>query len=78
VDTGFYVGRRGEISSHALDGSVITPPRILLFDEAPSALESASGQAVLQSLEDLKKEIGIISVAHRLASVRSAGRILVM
>ena len=58
--------------------ALITQPKVLLLDEATSALDSASEQAVLQSLEDLRGDICIISVAHRLASVRGADLILTM
>lgn len=58
--------------------ALINRPSILLLDEATSALDSASEQAVLQTLEDLKEHICIVSVAHRLSSVRGADRIIVM
>jgi ABC-type multidrug transport system fused ATPase/permease subunit len=58
--------------------ALITRPSVLLLDEATSALDSASEQAVLQTLEDLRKTICIVSVAHRLSSVRGADRIYVM
>jgi ABC-type multidrug transport system fused ATPase/permease subunit len=58
--------------------ALITRPRVLLLDEATSALDSASEHAVLQTVEDLGKEVCIVSVAHRLSSVRGADLILVM
>ena len=58
--------------------ALITRPRVLLLDEATSALDSSSEKAILQTIEDLRKEICIVSVAHRLSSVRDADRILVM
>ncbi|MFA7318061.1 MAG: ABC transporter ATP-binding protein [Sulfuricella sp.] len=58
--------------------ALINRPKVLLLDEATSALDSASEQAVLQTVEGLKKEICIVSVAHRLSSVRGADLILVM
>ena len=58
--------------------ALITRPKVLLLDEATSALDSASEQAVLQTVQDLRQEICIVSVAHRLSSVRGADRILVM
>ena len=58
--------------------ALITQPKVLLLDEATSALDSASERTVLQSLEDLRGDICIISVAHRLASVRGADLILTM
>jgi len=58
--------------------ALLTNPRILLLDEATSALDSTSERAVLQTLEELSHNICIISVAHRLPSLRSADHIMVM
>ena len=58
--------------------ALVTQPHFLLLDEATSALDSASEQGVLATLEILRKELCIISVAHRLATVRNADRIVVM
>ena len=58
--------------------ALVTQPRFLLLDEATSALDSASEQGVLATLETLRKNLCIISVAHRLATVRNADRIVVM
>jgi ATP-binding cassette subfamily C protein len=58
--------------------ALITRPKVLLLDEATSALDSASEQAVLQTLQDLRKDLCVISVAHRLSSLRGADLILVM
>ena len=58
--------------------ALVTQPHFLLLDEATSALDSASEQGVLATLEILRKNLCIISVAHRLATVRNADKIVVM
>jgi ATP-binding cassette subfamily C protein len=53
-------------------------PKILLFDEPTSALDSVTESAVLDVLEVLRREVGIVLVAHRLSTVRSADTIAVL
>ncbi len=51
---------------------------ILLLDEATSALDAASERLVQQALERLMQKRTTLVIAHRLATVRAAQRIVVM
>ena len=51
---------------------------LLLLDEATSALDAASERLVQQALERLMASRTTLVIAHRLATVRAAGRIVVM
>jgi ATP-binding cassette subfamily C protein len=53
-------------------------PMILLLDEATSALDSVTESAILDVLEGLRREVGIVLVAHRLSTVRTADKIAVL
>jgi ATP-binding cassette subfamily C protein len=52
-------------------------PRVLILDEATNALDSMSEHAVLQTVEQLRTEMCVVMVAHRLTAVRTADLIVV-
>ena len=51
---------------------------VLVLDEATSHLDAVSEQAVQHALETLMHDRTTVIIAHRLSTVRSAGRIVVM
>ncbi len=53
-------------------------PPILIFDEATSALDNESERAVQESLHRLASNRTTLVIAHRLSTVRHAGRIVVL
>ena len=53
-------------------------PPVLIFDEATSALDAHSERVVQESLERLAQRRTTLVIAHRLSTVRKAGRILVL
>ncbi len=53
-------------------------PPILIFDEATSALDNESERVVQESLESLAKNRTTFVIAHRLTTIRNAGKILVL
>ncbi|TLU53940.1 MAG: ABC transporter ATP-binding protein [Chlorobium sp.] len=49
---------------------------VIIFDEATSALDNETEQTVMQSIEDLGKDLTILIIAHRLTTLKNCDQIV--
>lgn len=68
----------GEKQRVAIARAVLKNPRIMIFDEATSSLDSASEQAILDAINRLAGQRTSLVIAHRLSTVVDADRIVVL
>jgi len=68
----------GEKQRVAIARAILKNPKILVFDEATSSLDSHSEQIILESLRNAAQNHTTLVIAHRLSTIVDADQILVM
>jgi ABC-type multidrug transport system fused ATPase/permease subunit len=68
----------GERQRIAIARAFLTRAPILILDEPTSALDVEKEARLVQALEEIRSDRTIIVIAHRLSTVRSATRVIVM
>ena len=62
----------------AIAWALLTDPKVLVFDEATSNLDSESEKQIQLALEVVSKTRTVIIVVHRFSTVRDANKIVVL
>jgi ATP-binding cassette, subfamily B, heavy metal transporter len=68
----------GEKQRVAIARAILKNPRVLVFDEATSSLDSHSEQVILESLSRAARDHTTLVIAHRLSTIVDADSIVVM
>ena len=68
----------GEKQRLAISRVILKAPKIIVFDEATSSLDSQSERAILDALNKISNDATTMVIAHRLSTVVDADEIVVM
>lgn len=65
----------GQRQRLGLARALYSDPRLVVLDEATSALDAQTEQAITEALRDLSGQVTLVTIAHRLATVRDATQV---
>lgn len=68
----------GEKQRISIARAILADPQILILDEATSAVDTETELAIQKSLEQLEKGRTVLSIAHRLSTLRNATHLIVL
>lgn len=68
----------GEKQRISIARAILADPKILILDEATSAVDTETELSIQKSLEELEKGRTVLSIAHRLSTLRNATHLIVI
>ena len=68
----------GERQRVSIARALLIDPRILILDEATSAVDTTTEQQIQEALDNLTRGRTTIAIAHRLSTLRQANRVVVL
>ena len=68
----------GEVQRVAIARAILKQPKIIVFDEATSSLDSDTEAAVMQAIQKVTTGVTSLLIAHRLSTIVDADRIYVL
>ena len=68
----------GEVQRVAIARAILKRPKIIVFDEATSSLDSETESLVMQAIQKVTQQVTSLMIAHRLSTIVDADRIYVL
>ena len=68
----------GEVQRVAIARAILKQPKIIVFDEATSSLDSETEAAVMEAIQQVTAGVTSLLIAHRLSTIVDADRIYVL
>ena len=68
----------GEVQRIAIARAILKKPKIIIFDEATSSLDSETEAAVMQAIQKVTSNVTSLIIAHRLSTIVNADSIYVL
>jgi len=68
----------GERQRLSIARAILCNPRLLILDEATSSVDSKTEQRIQEAIDRLVKGRTTIAIAHRLSTLRKAGRLMIL
>ncbi len=68
----------GEVQRVAIARAILKKPKIIVFDEATSSLDTNTEVAVMKAIEKVTKDVTSLMIAHRLSTIVDADKIYVI
>ena len=66
----------GQMQRLGIARALFTKPKLLVLDEATSSLDGQSESDITDSINDMRGEITVILIAHRLSTVKNADKVV--
>ena len=68
----------GERQRLSIARALLTDARLIILDEPTSDVDAESEVALVETIEALRRDAGVLVIAHRLSTVRNADHIFVL